>query len=113
MYKQVIVLRNDLGMSRGKLVAQGAHAALNAYLHSDAQVSTPWLQSGQSKICLMVNSEQELWELYNKIRSTTLSCYLVQDAGKTELKPGTPTALAIGPDNSTFIDEFTLGLKLF
>lgn len=108
-YKQVIVLRDDIGMSAGKMVAQACHASLNAYkLASDAAASE-WEVQGAKKIALKSNN---LEELLSRAESARLPAYLVTDAGLTELEPGTVTALGIGPGKESKIDRVTGNLEL-
>ncbi|WP_456372216.1 aminoacyl-tRNA hydrolase [Methanocaldococcus sp.] len=113
--KMVVVIRTDLGMGKGKMVAQGGHAIIEAFL--DAQRKNPkaveeWLREGQKKVVVKVNSEKELIEIYNKAKSENLPCSIIRDAGHTQLKPGTLTAVAIGPDKDEKIDKITGHLKL-
>lgn len=116
--KQVLILRKDLNMRKGKMVAQGAHASLNAYLNSwkDAEhihlEAIDWINTMQTKICVGVDSETELREVYEKACYAGLPCYLVKDAGLTEFKEPTYTAVAIGPARSEEIDKITGSLKL-
>ncbi len=111
-YKQVIVLRDDLKLSRGKLAVQAAHAAIIGYELSDRKVIELWKLGGQKKIALKVNSERELFELREKARKLGLVAEIVRDAGLTEVPPGTPTALVIGPDREDRIDRVTGSLPL-
>ncbi len=113
MYKQVIVLRADLKLSRGKLAVQAAHAAVIGYELSDRRIVERWKLEGQKKIALRVNSERELFELRDKARKLGLVAEVVRDAGLTEVPPGTPTALVIGPDEESKIDRVTGSLPLF
>lgn len=115
--KQVIVIRKDLPMTKGKAVAQGSHASLSAYLKaykSDSKLAFSWIEDGQTKVVLKVDSEEELLGLYEQVVSSSdLNVYLVKDKGNTQLVPGTYTALAIGPALSEEIDHFTNHLKLY
>jgi PTH2 family peptidyl-tRNA hydrolase len=118
--KQVIVIRRDLGMGRGKAVAQGSHAACRNIVNIMRSGSgewrswlEEWLRSGEEKVVLRVDSEEELLALYSKAREKGLPVSLVTDAGKTQLPPGTRTALAIGPAPEEEIDEITGHLKLY
>jgi PTH2 family peptidyl-tRNA hydrolase len=112
--KQVIVVRTDLEMSKGKLAVQVAHAsviaAFEAY-NNYYEWFKEWWESGQKKIVLRVPSEKELLELYEKAQRRRLPISLVVDAGLTELPAGTITALAIGPAPDDKIDEITGHLK--
>lgn len=113
--KQVIIIRKDLEMGAGKLVAQGSHASLMSYLETvkrGGETAESWVNAGEKKIVLKVESEEALRKLYEAFRYKKIPCALVSDAGLTELPPGTVTALGIGPWNSKEIDAFTSGLKL-
>ncbi len=110
-----IILRTDLGMGKGKMVAQGGHAVVEAFLNAqkiNPKAVEEWLKEGQKKVVLKVSSEDELIELYNKAKAEGLPCSIIRDAGHTQLKPGTLTAVAIGPDKDEKIDKITGHLKL-
>lgn len=114
-FKQVILIRIDLKMSTGKKCAQACHASVSA---SDlARVKTKkewkkWKNSGQKKVVLKVSSMEEINEIYKKVLEKRIPCFLVKDAGLTQLDPGTMTALGIGPALSTEIDKITGDLQL-
>jgi len=110
--KQAIILRTDLGMGKGKLVAQGAHASLSSLQKVKKMARKFWEYSGQKKIVLRVSSEKELLDLFNKAKSKKIPCALIRDAGHTQLKPGTITALGIGPLEDKKVDELVSHLKL-
>ncbi len=117
--KQCIVIRKDLKMRRGKEITQGSHAS-SAFMTKKGTTFTftkkqiEWLNSGQTKITLVVDSEKELLDIFNKAKAKGLEVHLITDAGRTEFG-GVPTktALAIGPDDSSKIDEITGSLKLY
>jgi len=123
-HKQVIVLRKDLNMRKGKLVAQGAHASMGAILglckqDGDTLVlemddrTRPWLTGRFKKICVYVNTEQELLDIYNKAQELGLVSSLIRDAGLTEFNGvATLTAVAVGPDREDRIDVVTKHLPL-
>jgi len=113
--KQVIIIRSDLDMNKGKMVAQGCHASLMSYLvaeKADEDITKQWLDLGEKKIVLKVGDEEALTKLYKAFEFKKVPCALVSDAGLTQLPPGTKTALGIGPWKSSEIDLFTRGLKL-
>jgi PTH2 family peptidyl-tRNA hydrolase len=124
MFKQVIVIRKDLNMRKGKMVAQGAHASLAAILNLarregddlviplDARIE-PWLTGRFTKICVSVNSEAELLAIHEKASMGGLVTSLILDAGLTEFG-GVPThtAVAVGPDTSANVDLITAHLPL-
>jgi PTH2 family peptidyl-tRNA hydrolase len=116
MFKQVIVARADLKMSPGKLAVQVAHGAIAAAektREKNREWLEKWLKEGQKKVLVKVNDENELLALYEKVRGTGLVGELIQDAGLTELPPGTTTVLAIGPAPNELIDKLTGNLPLF
>lgn len=111
--KMVIVMRKDLNMRRGKMVAQGSHGILNAYINSDNTLRSYWKNfSFEKKICVSVNSESELYDIFNKCIDEDINVYMVRDLGFTEFKEETDTCLAIGPDYSEKIDKITGKLPL-
>ncbi|MEM1606711.1 MAG: peptidyl-tRNA hydrolase Pth2 [Candidatus Bathyarchaeia archaeon] len=115
-FKQVIVLRSDLKMSPGKAAAQASHAAVSS--SEEARKTYPswwreWMESGQCKIVLKVNSEAELLNLEKKAKELGLPTALISDMGLTELEPGTITALGIGPAPSDIVDKITGSLPLY
>ena len=114
-YKQVILVRADLKMSKGKTCAQVAHASLSSA--ENTAITRPdwykaWKSEGQKKVVVEVRNDKELAEFFEKAERADLPCYLVNDAGLTELKPDTTTALGIGPAPEDLIDQITGELKL-
>ena len=127
--KQVIILRKDLNMRKGKMVAQGAHASmavlLNEGYRDEGGVGMPsltipmnpdmneWLSGSFAKICVSADSEEHLLFLHSAAENAGLPCSLIQDAGFTEFD-GVPTytAVAIGPAQASEIDKITGLLKL-
>jgi len=113
-YKQAIILRSDLGMGKGKLVSQGAHASIaSAYktLQKNPEIFKKWIPY-MKKIVLKVSSEKDLMELKAKAAKAKLVVELIRDAGKTQVEPGSVTALGIGPDTDEKIDAIIKELKL-
>lgn len=111
-------------MRKGKMVAQGAHASTTVIIDMEHQIRLwdthlkeepyrKWTNEQFTKICVSVNSEQELLDIYNKAKDAGLLCSLIQDAGHTEFN-GVPTytAVAVGPDYSDIVDTITKGLPL-
>jgi len=126
--KQIILMRTDLNMRKGKMVAQGAHASLAVFMHAitflsedDGElvakfpvspVAHAWLTGAFRKICLGVGSEAELVALFEQARDLGLPCSLIRDNGLTEFKNvPTYTAVAIGPALDVQIDPLTQHLK--
>jgi len=112
--KQVIVIRSDLKMGKGKAAGQVAHASLSAYIKArkaDAETAGQWEEEGQKKVVLKVQSESELFMLFEKMKRE-IPCALIQDAGKTQLEPGTTTCFGAGPADESLINKYTKELKL-
>ncbi|MBU0636503.1 peptidyl-tRNA hydrolase Pth2 [Candidatus Micrarchaeota archaeon] len=113
-FKQAIVIRTDLGMGKGKIAAQSSHASVTAVEKTQQQELDwllEWKNQGQAKIVLKVNSKKELLELFDAAKKK-LPTALIKDAGRTQIAPGEPTAIAIGPAPEHLIDQFTKHLKL-
>jgi PTH2 family peptidyl-tRNA hydrolase len=110
-YKQAIILREDLDMSRGKMIAQACHASLKAYKKADSVEAAEWENGGSRKIVLEVGGD-EIRQRLSRAKSKSLPAAMVKDAGRTELEPGTETAIGIGPAEESKIDSVTGDLKL-
>jgi PTH2 family peptidyl-tRNA hydrolase len=118
--KQVIVIRKDLKMRRGKEIAQGSHASIKWLAEKAVKGSKftvdekAWLEGSFTKICLQVNSEEELLDVYQRALAAGLTAKLITDAGRTEFD-GVPTrtCIAIGPNKAQEIDKITGNLKLY
>ncbi len=110
--KQVIAVRTDLKMGKGKIAAQVAHASLASFLRAGFFARRKWLKEGMKKVVVRVGSEKELLEIYERAKKSHLPCALVRDAGLTQVEPGSATAAAIGPAEEERIDEITGHLKL-
>jgi len=114
-YKQVILIRTDLKMGTGKKCVQSCHASVSAadlVRIKNKLVWKNWINSGQKKVVLKINSLEVLGKIVNKLGKANISYFLVKDAGLTQLPPGTTTALGIGPILSKEIDDITRDLKL-
>jgi PTH2 family peptidyl-tRNA hydrolase len=126
--KQVILIRKDLKMRRGKEIAQGSHASMeflvsqirrclkeNAHLTIDlTPEETNWLSKGMAKVCLQVGSEEQLLDCHRRAQALGLKSFLIEDSGRTEFGgTATLTACAIGPSTVTQIDAVTGDLTLY
>lgn len=112
MYKQVIVVRMDLRMGKGKLSAQCAHASLGAYKLADKKLREKWESEGGKKVVLGVRDLRELLHIRNSVEKAGIPNFLVRDAGRTNIPAGSITALGIGPEKEEKIDKITSKLKM-
>jgi len=110
--KQAIIIRTDLKMDRGKIAAQAAHASLGALKKVRKVDVIVWERWGGKKIVLKVRSLQALKSLHRRAKSAKIPCFLVRDAGFTQVNRGSITALGIGPAADGKIDKITKDLKL-
>ncbi len=127
--KQVIVIRRDLNMRRGKEIAQGSHASMAFLVETVVRACDPstgrgvlaidpaaltWMTTSNRKVTLQSRSEEELVELHRQATDAGLRSHLITDSGRTEFG-GIPTitALAIGPDVAASIDEITGHLTIY
>ena len=123
--KQVIVVRTDLNMRKGKIAAQAAHAAMMFLVSNNESEradkinltltpeETEWLTGSMTKIVVGIESEDALKNLILRAELKDVQVHQIIDAGKTEFN-GVPTltCAAFGPDKSSAIDEITGHLKL-
>jgi PTH2 family peptidyl-tRNA hydrolase len=112
MYKQVIIVRNDLKLGKGKLISQALHAAIGSIKKVDKRIVGKWEDEGSKKVILKVKDLEEMKKIEKEARKEKIPCFLVKDAGLTQLEPGTITALGIGPIEEGKIDRVTGKLKL-
>lgn len=121
--KQVIVVRRELKMRRGKEIAQGSHACMKDLLAkfvagktiADLDAAEQQYYLGIFiKICVSVNSEAELLAIYDAAKAAGLRVHLIEDNGLTEFHGVfTKTCLAIGPHFDEEIDPITRHLPLY
>jgi peptidyl-tRNA hydrolase, PTH2 family len=131
--RQVIVMRKDLNMRKGKIAAQAAHASLGIFFQRlepiiDLAADAPWPNHYQiemtpemtewkegifKKIVVYVESEAALLDLYEQVRAAGLPCVLITDRGLTEFKEPTHTCIGIGPCEKEVLDPFTGSLPLY
>jgi len=114
-FKQVMVVRRDLGMGTGKIAAQVAHASLMAAKKAEEKKPewfAAWFEGGQAKVVVKVQSLEQLMGVKRHAESLKLPVALVQDSGRTQLDPGTSTCVGIGPAPEELVDKVTNSLKL-
>lgn len=123
--KQVIIVRKDLNMRKGKIAAQVAHASMKVLLDRKTKSNSntlsieltdemqSWIDNAFTKICVSVNSESELEQRYNLANELGIPAALIVDSGRTEFN-GVPTktCVAIGPAKVEDVDKITAGLPL-
>ncbi len=127
--KQVLVIRKDLKMRRGKEIAQGAHASMawltNRLRATDGQeigkyqvelseAERAWVFGRFTKVCVQVDSEEQLRAVHEEGRRLGVACELIIDSGRTEFGGvPTPTCCAVGPALAEHVDQVTRTLKLY
>ncbi len=112
IYKQSLLIRQDLKLPKGKLAGQCSHASVEAVLKSDKKVVNAWQHEGMPKIVLKVKNEKELLHYFQLAKDAGLIASLITDAGRTVIAPGTKTCVGIGPDEEEKIDAITGSLPL-
>lgn len=117
--KQVLIVRKDLNMRRGKEDAQCSHASqafmVPVYLNGGKPTkdAVEWFNSGQTKITVSVDSEEKLLDIFKQAKSMGLETHIITDAGHTEFNGiPTKTVVAIGPNDASKIDTITGSLPL-
>ena len=110
--KQVIAVRRDIKLQKGKMAAQVAHASVEAILRSKPEIVRKWRSQGMKKVVVYVDTLEDLIKLKNKADSLSIVNALITDAGLTQIPPNTVTCLGLGPDDDDLIDKITRDLKL-
>ena len=114
-YKMVLVVRGELRLTAGKAGAQAAHAAVMLVLAAQKRAPealASWLNAGQKKIVLTVPTLTDLEEIASQARARGIPLAWVEDAGLTEVAPGTRTCIGLGPGPSAQLDPVTGSLAL-
>lgn len=111
----VLVVRNDLNMTKGKIMSQCCHAAVGAF--EEAQKTDPssvkiWQNTGQAKVAVKSNSLDEVNKIAEDSEKLGIVIFKVVDDGKTQVVPDTLTCLGVGPAPKDIIDKITGHLKL-
>jgi PTH2 family peptidyl-tRNA hydrolase len=109
-YKVVVLVRQDVKMSKGKTAAQACHAAVScaiqAYRKHPSQFSE-WDSWGQKVVCLKVPNKEELFQYKAIADAQGIISAVVADAGRTEVDPGTVTCMGLGPEKQSVLDKIT------
>ena len=111
----MVAVRRDLGMGKGKIAVQVGHATITVAEETRRQHPDWWRQwfhEGQPKVVVRVDSESDLLELRRKADELGLASAIIQDSGLTQVEPGTPTCVGIGPAPVEVVDKITGKLPL-
>lgn len=114
-YKMVLILRGELRLSAGKSAVQAAHAAVLLVRRAEARARTEldrWLEEGQKKIALSLETLEEMEAVERQASRSGILTAWVEDAGFTEVPPGTKTCLGLGPSPAKLLDPITGELPL-
>ena len=114
-YKLVVAVRRDLEMGKGKIAVQVGHAAIT--VAEETRKRHPdwwnhWLNEGQCKVVVKVNSEGELEDIRRKAEQLGLPSAIIHDKGLTQVDPGAATCVGVGPAPVELVDKITGALPL-
>ena len=110
-----ILVRSDVKMSKGKVLAQVGHAVVDATVKAYARTTLfyKWQQDGEKIVILKVPNEKTLDTIMEIAGRKKVHNGIVIDAGLTEISSGTKTVGYVGPDYDTKIDKLVGQLKLY
>ena len=114
--KLVLIVRNDLKMTPGKVAAQCSHATLKAFRESKRscpKILKKWEMNGEPTVVLKVDDEKSLLALASRASKVGLTVSLIKDAGRTQIAPGSTTVLGLGPGPVGLIDHISGHLRLY
>jgi len=109
--KMMIIMRTDLEMGVGKMIAQAGHAIVNVLTSNTVGIDN-WFGTGMKKVCVGADSEEVLLQCVAKAQELGIPAALISDEGLTQIEPGTKTCAAIGPAKDKQIEKVTGSLKL-
>ena len=114
-YKMAILVRSDIKMSKGKVLAQVSHAVVEATIkaYTSTTLFYKWQTDGEKIVILKISNEKTLDTIINIAKRKGVQNGVVIDAGLTEIMPGTKTVGFIGPDYDYKIDKLVGQLKLY
>jgi PTH2 family peptidyl-tRNA hydrolase len=113
-YKQVILIRKDLEMSRGKLAVQINHATAMAVMRADRKTQERWMQNGIKVVIVGIDTLEEMVELDYKLQAErSIPHFMATDLGTTEFNRPEITALAVGPAPAKMINKYTSKYDIF
>lgn len=111
----MVAVRRDLDMGKGKIAVQVGHAAITVAEETRRQHPDwwrEWFHEGQAKVVVKVNSESDLLDLKRGAEELGLASAIIHDSGLTQVEPGTPTCVGIGPAPAELVDKITGELPL-
>lgn len=112
MYKCVVLVRSDLEMSCGKIVAQCGHGIAQTMKGSNKQVIREWMRTGEKIVALKVSNLERMEQLKKQANKQKLFAKIIYDAGHTEVEPNTPTVCVIGPGLDGIVSQITKNQQL-
>ncbi len=110
-YKQMIFIRTDLGMNKGKIAAQAAHASLASFLKNEDEINSEWISQGMKKIVLKI-TEKDVKAILTECKKNKFICAVIHDAGKTQVEAGSLTAIGVGPEEEKKLEKAFSTYKL-
>lgn len=110
-YKLVIIVNNELKMTKGKIISQACHAVSETVLNTPTEILKIWRKKGQPKIVLK-GIQEDIHSLIKQCKKENILYNNIYDAGKTQVMPGSNTVLAIGPESEEILSNITGHLKL-
>jgi len=108
---QYIIVNTSLGMNKGKIASQAAHASVSVLDKVDDSDVSEWKSEGMKKVVLKIKNTEELIELFERAKKT-LPCALITDAGHTQIEPGSKTCFGCGPVDEEKANKYFKDLKL-
>ena len=112
MLKQIIVLRKDLKLGKGKIAVQVAHASLESYKISKKRILKKWEKQGSKKVVLKADDLKALMKVKRALDKNNIRYVIIRDAGLTQIPPGTITCIGIEEMGEEKIDNITRKLKM-
>lgn len=113
-YQVVVVINKDLGMEKGKILSQFGHAidSLHEKLEKYPDLVEAWRNNGSAKITLK-GTQDDLNRIYNQVKESGIVYTRIFDAGRTQVRAGSNTVIAVGPATKKELQPITGHLSLY
>lgn len=107
-----ILVRKSLKMKPGKIAAQVGHAVIGSYKKAEEQGTLEGWENQGEPIVVLKAEDDEIEEVVKKARRVNINVHKVYDAGRTQVKAGSNTVIAVGPGPKNIMKGITGSLKL-
>lgn len=108
-----IFLNKGIKMSKGKIAVQAAHASCKAMVISKPEILKEWDNGPFVKIMLEALNDKHIYTIEKYLNDNNIHCITICDEGRTEIEPGSITALGVEIIDREKYKPIMSGFKLY